>query len=67
MSDDPARESCPGWRTSTHTLGNGACVEVCQHQEGEVAVRDSKDPGGTVLIYAPANWKRFVTALKDAA
>ncbi|MFJ6777431.1 DUF397 domain-containing protein, partial [Kitasatospora sp. NPDC091257] len=32
------------WRKSSHSGGQGACVEIAVPGAGEVAVRDSKDP-----------------------
>lgn len=42
--------------------GGGECVEVNTH--GGVLVRDSKDPGGPVLAFAPAAWRRFLGWLR---
>ncbi len=33
--------------------------------DGAVAVRDSKDQGGTVLIFTPQEWDAFVEGAKD--
>ncbi|MCX5067259.1 DUF397 domain-containing protein [Micromonospora lupini] len=47
------------WRTSTRS-GNGECVEVADNLPGVVGVRDSKDPSGPVLVFAPVAWRAFV-------
>ncbi|SCE93609.1 DUF397 domain-containing protein [Micromonospora chokoriensis] len=47
------------WRTSSRS-GNGECVEVADNLPGVVGVRDSKDPDGPVLVFAPAAWRAFV-------
>ncbi|MEO3771873.1 DUF397 domain-containing protein [Micromonospora sp. B9E7] len=47
------------WRTSTRS-GNSECVEVADNLPGVVGVRDSKDPTGPVLMFAPAAWRAFV-------
>ncbi|CCH20991.1 DUF397 domain-containing protein [Micromonospora lupini] len=47
------------WRTSTRS-GNGECVEVADNLPGVVGVRDSKDPSGPVLVFAPPAWRAFV-------
>ncbi|MGW2621896.1 DUF397 domain-containing protein [Micromonospora taraxaci] len=47
------------WRTSSRS-GNGECVEVADNLPGVVGVRDSKDPSGPVLVFAPAAWRAFV-------
>ncbi|MFI7663316.1 DUF397 domain-containing protein [Micromonospora parva] len=49
------------WRKSTRSNGSGgACVEVADNLPGVVAVRDSKDPDGPVLVFAPDSWRAFV-------
>ncbi|MEU6080212.1 DUF397 domain-containing protein [Streptomyces sp. NPDC047108] len=39
------------------------CVEVATNVPGTVAVRDSKDPEGPILRFAPAEWVAFRAAL----
>ncbi|MGC4773158.1 DUF397 domain-containing protein [Micromonospora sp. DT44] len=51
------------WRTSTRS-GNSECVEVADNLPGVVGVRDSKDPSGAVLVFAPAAWRAFVAATR---
>ncbi|MFF0154474.1 DUF397 domain-containing protein [Micromonospora sp. NPDC005203] len=49
------------WRKSTRSNGSGgACVEVADNLPGVVAVRDSKDPSGPALFFAPDAWRAFV-------
>jgi hypothetical protein len=54
------------WRTSSHS--GGQCVEVAAitgNQTGLArlcAIRDSKDPGGTVLAFSPGQWHTFTAA-----
>jgi Domain of unknown function (DUF397) len=59
------------WRTSTHSGGNGGqCVQVAAipgPQDGPdpiCAVRDSKNPGGTVLAFGRGHWQRFTDQVK---
>ncbi|MBM0230941.1 DUF397 domain-containing protein [Micromonospora sp. STR1_7] len=52
------------WRKSTRSGASGGdCVEVADNLPGIVAVRDSKDPAGPALAFAPAPWRAFVAQL----
>ncbi|WP_214412460.1 DUF397 domain-containing protein [Sphaerisporangium fuscum] len=54
------------WRKSSFSGSDGGeCVEVASGLPGAVAVRDSTDPGGPVLILAPGQWKSFLDGVKD--
>ncbi len=46
------------WRTAEKS-GGGDCVEVARHGN-QVAVRDSKNPDGGVLLYTPREWDCFL-------
>ncbi|MEU6072257.1 DUF397 domain-containing protein [Micromonospora sp. NPDC047074] len=49
------------WRKSTRSGASGGnCVEVADNLPGVVAVRDSKDPSGPALTFAPTAWRAFV-------
>ncbi|WBB81533.1 DUF397 domain-containing protein [Micromonospora sp. WMMD882] len=54
--------TCAQWRTSTRSSGNGNCVEVAG-VPGRVAVRDSKDRGGPVLLFGSSTWRAFLSGL----
>jgi hypothetical protein len=49
--------SCPHWHKSSR-CDSQACVEVCDHHN--IYVRDSKDPDGPRLMFAPKDWQRFL-------
>ena len=52
------------WRKSSYSGSNGGnCVEVADNLPGIVAVRDSKDPVGPALTFAPADWRAFITSV----
>ena len=53
------------WRKATASGDNGQCVEVATNLPGVVAVRDSKNPHGPALIFAPGEWRAFVGGVKD--
>ncbi|MFI2650898.1 MULTISPECIES: DUF397 domain-containing protein [Micromonospora] len=55
------RPVATGWRKSSHSGDEGACVEMALLPEA-VAVRDSKDPTGPVLLFPPAAWAAFTGA-----
>ncbi|BCJ32094.1 DUF397 domain-containing protein [Actinocatenispora sera] len=53
------------WRKSGRSSANGNCVEVTDNLPGVVAVRDSKDPEGPVLVVEPAAFRAFTEAAKS--
>ncbi|GIJ34410.1 DUF397 domain-containing protein [Micromonospora sediminimaris] len=54
------------WRKSTRSgTSGGNCVEVADNLPGVVGVRDSKNPNGPALTFAPSAWRAFVTQICD--
>ncbi len=51
------------WRKSSHSNQNG-CVEVARG-DGQIAVRDSKDPSGPVLLFTAYEWRAFLAGVHD--
>lgn len=47
------------WRKSSHSSGNGACVEVSTDAP-LVEIRDSKDTSKPHLHIAPQQWQTFL-------
>jgi hypothetical protein len=64
MDSGKLEVSAPQWRTARRSAGNGACVEVAP-LNGQIAVRDSKNPGGSWLRYSQQSWQAFVANLKS--
>lgn len=46
------------WRKSSYSGNTGNCVEVADLGNA-VALRDSKDPQGTVLVLSRDEWRAF--------
>ena len=51
---------------SSHSSGNGECVEVARNHPHTIAVRDSKTPGGPILQVVPDTWTTFIRSLHRA-
>ena len=51
------------WRKASHSVSNGQCVEVAADRAA-VLVRDSVNPSGAVVAYAPAAWRAFISSAK---
>jgi Domain of unknown function (DUF397) len=55
------------WRKSSYSGGaSGNCVEVAA-ADRTVAIRDSKDPNGSMLAFSPHEWQRFAAQVKADA
>jgi Domain of unknown function (DUF397) len=52
------------WRKAQRSTNNGACVEIAS-TSGKIAVRDSKDPNGPILVYTPAEFSAFLDGAKN--
>ncbi|MBB5117979.1 hypothetical protein AF335_09810 [Streptomyces eurocidicus] len=65
------RDPCgPVWRKSSYSGGGGAtgtddCLEVADNIPGVVPVRDSKTPGGPILLFPTPAWTAFVATLGE--
>ncbi|WP_199484751.1 DUF397 domain-containing protein [Actinomadura craniellae] len=61
MTVEPNRSTAPAWRKSSRSP-NVDCVEVASLR-GAVAVRDSRDPQGPVILLAAAEWRALLTGI----
>ncbi|MCO1659141.1 DUF397 domain-containing protein [Pseudonocardia humida] len=52
------------WRKSTASNPSGDCVELAALGGGAVALRNSREPDGTALIYTPAEIAAFLAGAK---
>ncbi len=53
-----------GWRKPWSSTNGGACLEAKKLPGGQVALRQSTDPGGPALILAPDEIRAFVDGAK---
>lgn len=53
------------WRKSRYSGAVGNCVEVAPLDGGEIAVRNSRFPGGPALIYTREEIAAFLAGAKD--
>jgi Domain of unknown function (DUF397) len=53
------------WRKSRHSGQLGNCVESAPLDSGDVAVRNSRHPGGPALIFTRDEMAAFLAGAKD--
>lgn len=56
------------WHKSSRSNGGaeGNCVEVAALPD-QIALRDSKDPAGTVLAFTDVEWRAFLGSVRTDA
>jgi uncharacterized protein DUF397 len=52
------------WLKAQASTHNGACVEIAE-TAGRIAMRDSKDPDGPILVYTPAEFEAFLGGVRN--
>jgi len=52
------------WKKSERSNSQGACVELARLDAATVAMRNSRDPKGTALVYPADAVRAMVTALR---
>ncbi len=64
--DGPQRPgSGPRWTKSSLSFSNSNCVEVADLADGQIGMRDSKDPEGPVLRFTPGEWHAFLGGVRN--
>ena len=53
------------WRKSARSSAQGNCVEAARLPGGGIAVRNSRDPQGPVLVFTKGEARAFVEGVKD--
>jgi uncharacterized protein DUF397 len=53
-----------GWLKAQASTYNGQCVEIAAASNA-VAIRDSKDPNGPILVYTHAEFKAFLDGARN--
>ncbi|WP_405495454.1 DUF397 domain-containing protein [Nocardia sp. NBC_00511] len=50
------------WFKSSKSPNADTCVEIAHLSAEAVGVRDSKDPGGPVLVFSGGQWDAFLAS-----
>jgi hypothetical protein len=53
------------WQKSRRSNPSGNCVEMAELPDGDIAIRNSRDPHGPVLVYSRAEIEAFIGGAKD--
>ncbi|HLK00496.1 MAG TPA: DUF397 domain-containing protein [Streptosporangiaceae bacterium] len=53
------------WLKSQYSNATGECVELAMLPGGEIAMRNSRFPGGPVLVYTQGEIRAFLAGAKD--
>lgn len=60
-----ARLRRAAWRKSRYSGQYGACVEAAALEDGDVAVRNSRDPDGVVLVLSRREMAALLARVKN--
>ncbi len=53
------------WRKSRASNPSGNCVEVAELPDGQIAMRNSRYPAGSALVYTRAEIAAFLTGVRN--
>jgi Domain of unknown function (DUF397) len=62
--DPETPDSGSRWIKSSLSMSNGNCVEVTRLADGQIGVRDSKNPHGAILRFTFAGWRAFLAGAR---
>lgn len=60
QQDSPSFDTNLHWVKSSLSFCNSNCVEVASLPDGQIGVRDSKNPDGGVLQFTAGEWRAFI-------
>ena len=61
-----ARDSTATWTKSSYSGPTGGnCAEIAFLADGEVAMRNSREPDGPALVFTAAEWNAFLAGARD--
>ncbi|MGW4771628.1 DUF397 domain-containing protein [Nocardia sp. NPDC004278] len=53
------------WFKSARSGASKDCVEVASLDDGQIGVRDSKNPTGPALVFTSGEWDAFTAGVAD--
>jgi len=59
-----AERTSLAWLKAQYSTQNGQCVEIASIV-GKIAMRDSKDPDGPILVYTSAEFRAFLDGAQN--
>jgi Domain of unknown function (DUF397) len=59
-----AERASLAWLKARASTANGECVEIAS-TAGRIAIRDSKDPDGLILVYTSGEFRAFLDSTRN--
>jgi len=53
------------WFKSTRSAGSSHCIEAAVGHNGDIFLRDSKNPQSGILTFDSSTWRNFVESVKS--